>query len=129
MPSSSPPTSTAKLPVPESVPEHVRGLVEELTRLLEASSSPAEFYAAFLGRLLAAMGAEAGAVWVRNPKGDFQLQHEVNRSAVGLEKIENGPAGHLETLRLAAQRTRPLWIPPHSRPEAGSSKPVNPTGH
>src|SRR5438128_678287 len=108
MPPKSTPSTTAPLPTPEGVPEHVRGLVEELTRLLEASLPPAEFHAAFLQRLLAVMGAQAGAVWVRGPQGEFQLQHQVNRAAVGLDEVANGPAVYADTLRIAAQRGRPL---------------------
>src|SRR5262249_6540362 len=70
--------------------------------------------------VLAVMGAQAGAVWVRGSQGDFQQQHAVNLAAVGLEQIDDGPAAHAETLRLAAQRARPFWGPPRSGPEAGS---------
>jgi multidrug efflux pump subunit AcrA (membrane-fusion protein) len=127
----SPPNGSVRLPTPDGVPEHVRGLVEELTGLLEASLPPAEFYAAFLQRVLAVMGAQAGAVWVRGPQGDFQQQHAVNLAAVGLEQIEDGPAAHTETLRLAAHRARPFWVPPRSGPESGSPKRVvaNRTAH
>src|SRR5438034_811121 len=96
--------SSLELPSPDQVPEHVRGLVEELGQLLETSSSPAAFYGGLLQRLLATMGAEAGAVWARSPQGDFQLQHQVNLAAVGLEQIENGRAHHAEMLRLVAER-------------------------
>src|ERR1700693_1456200 len=43
----------------------------ELGRLLAAAPGPDTFYAEFLRRVLAALQAEAGAVWGLGPQGDL----------------------------------------------------------
>ena len=59
--------------------EHARSqllrLRQEIAQLSEADLSPPEYYGEFLQRVMNAIGAPAGAVWIRTPQGNFQLQY------------------------------------------------------
>jgi multidrug efflux pump subunit AcrA (membrane-fusion protein) len=101
--------------------------LEDMARLLETPLPPTEFYAEFLQRVLAATGAVAGSVWGRDPQGNFPLHYQINVAEVGLDQAAHGRACHAEVLRHAAQRDRPLWVPPHSGPDlsAGEIKAAN----
>jgi multidrug efflux pump subunit AcrA (membrane-fusion protein) len=106
--------------------------VEEIGGLLARPTSAEEFHAGFLQGILAATDAQAGAVWGRGPRGDFQIQHQVGLAAVGLEKVAGGRDCHAEALRLAAERRQALWLPPHraaAAPAKGNAAPANLTGH
>jgi biotin carboxyl carrier protein len=111
-------------PAPEATPSDVGRFLEEIARLLEAAPAPNEFYAEFLQRVIAALGGVAGAVWLRTPEGQFQLQYQVNQAAVGLDAVPGGRACHAELLRKAAQRDRPSWAPPRSGPDPAGDQPT-----
>src|SRR5438067_9709944 len=80
------PTLDGERGAPEPLPGPVMQLMEEVGRLLEASLAPAAFFEPFLQRTLAALGAVAAAVWVRTPRDNFQLEHQLNLAAVGLDQ-------------------------------------------
>jgi biotin carboxyl carrier protein len=109
-------------PAAEPGPKRTGRLLEEIAQLLQQSLSPGEFYAEFLQRVLAALRAVAGAVWGRSPQGHLHLQYQINTDEVGLQRLTNGRACHAELLRLAAERERPLWVPPHSGPDTTDGK-------
>jgi multidrug efflux pump subunit AcrA (membrane-fusion protein) len=106
----------------EATPRRSARLLEEIAQLLQSSLSPAEFHAEYLQRVLAALRGVAGAVWGRSPQGHFHLQYQINTVEVGLERITNARACHAELLRLASERDRPLWVPPHSGPDTADGR-------
>ena len=89
-------------------------LRQEIAQLSEAELSPPEYYGEFLQRVMTAIGAPAGAVWVRTPQGNFQLQYQINMRQVGLDKTDTGRQMHGELLRQFALKGQPAIAPPNS---------------
>src|ERR1051325_869773 len=89
-------------------------LLSELSELLGSDLESTEFYRIFLDRLVSTTGTTGGAIWLRASSGVFNLAHGHNWNALGLEAIPDGASCHQHVLQVAAQRERPLWVPPHS---------------
>src|SRR5262245_12238573 len=96
----------------EQTRRQINRLVEEVARLSEQDLPPSEYYGEFLQRVLAAVAAPAGAIWLRTPQGHLQLQYQVNMRQVGLDKSDEDRQAHGELLRQAAQNARPFMVPP-----------------
>src|SRR5436305_11436841 len=104
--------------LPEQTRKQINRLVEEIARLSEMDLTPSDYYGEFLQRVLSAVAAPAGAVWVRTPQGHLQLQYQINIRQVGLDRSETDRQTHDELLRLSAQMARPQMVPPRSGPGA-----------
>ena len=89
-------------------------LFEEVARLSELDLLPADYFGEFLKRVLSALAAPAGAVWMRTPQGNLQLQYQVNLQGLGLNRNEEATQAHQELLRVAFQQPRPFHLPPQS---------------
>jgi hypothetical protein len=116
--------------VVERARRQVNRLAEEIAHLSEMDLQAPDYYAQFLQRVLASFAAPAGAVWLRTPQGNLQLQYQVNMRQVGLDKSEPGRLSHDELLRQAVTRGQPGLLPPHSSmgsPEGGKPGAGNPT--
>jgi hypothetical protein len=116
----------------EQTRKQINRLVEEIARLSETDMSPSDYYGEFLQRVLTAVAAPAGAVWVRTPQGHLQLQYQINIRQAGLDRSETDRQTHDELLRLAAQMGRPQMVPPRSgtgASEEGKPAPGNPTDY
>jgi biotin carboxyl carrier protein len=101
-------------------------LLEELATLLQRNPPPAEFYAEFLPRILTVLRGVAGAIWLRTADGQFQLQYQINRASVGLEKFAGGAASFAELLAVASRREEPFWLLPQTSADA-DERHTNPT--
>ena len=60
--------------VVEQTRQQIRGLVGEISQLAKQEISPEEFYGEFLSRVVSALAAQGGAVWVLNSEGNLALQ-------------------------------------------------------
>jgi hypothetical protein len=126
------PNPQVDLNILEQTRRQINRLVEEIARLSEQDLSPTDYYGQFLQRVLAAVAAPAGAVWVRTPQGHLQLQYQVNIRQVGLDKSDTERQTHDELLRMCAQLARPQLFPPRSgtgTTEDGKPAPGNPTDY
>jgi hypothetical protein len=116
----------------EETRKQINRLFEEVARLCEADLPPAEFYGEFLKRVLTALAAPAGAVWIRTPQGNLQLQFQINMREVGLDASEEGRQSHDELLRQAVMQPKPIYLPPRSSAgpaQPGAQGPGNPTDY
>lgn len=116
----------------EQTRRQINRLVEEVARLSEQDLAPSDYYGEFLQRVLAAVAAPAGAVWVRTPQGNLQLQFQINMKQVGLDGSDEDRQAHGELLRQATMMARPLLVPPRSgtgQQEEGKPAPGNPTDY
>jgi hypothetical protein len=114
----------------EETRRQIQRLFEEVARLSELDLLPPDYFGEFLKRVLAALAAPAGAVWMRTPQGNLQLQYQVNLEKLKLGRSAEAQQAHQELLRLAFQQPRPLHLPPQSfagQPENGQAAPGNPT--
>jgi hypothetical protein len=116
----------------EQVRRQINRLAEEIAHLSEMDVAPAEYYGEFLQRVLTALAAPAGAVWLRTPQGNLQLQYQIKMGQVGLDRAENSRQVHDELLRQAAMKGQPgLIYPQSSVGESTNGAPVagNPTDY
>ena len=63
--------------------EHVAQLAREIEALVDAGGPPEAFFPEFLTRLVFALGAEAGAVWLRDGANRVNLACDVNLAGIG----------------------------------------------
>jgi multidrug efflux pump subunit AcrA (membrane-fusion protein) len=108
----------------------IRQLVGEVAQLAAADISPREFYEGFLSRVLAAMAAIGGGVWLKQPDGALKLAYHANLPATGLLEQQDSP-GHRRLLTRVLESKQALVVPPHAAGASGSptSDPDNPTPH
>lgn len=116
----------------ERARQQINRLVEEVARLSEQDLPPPNYYAEFLERVLQAIAAPAGAVWVKTAQGNLQCQYHVNIRQVGIDKDDTTRQSHSELLRQASQLGRAMLVPPHSgagAPDEVGSLAANPTDY
>lgn len=116
----------------EQARRQINRLAEEIAQLSEMELSPPEYYGEFLQRLMTAIAAPAGAVWVKTPQGNLQIQYQINMRQVGLDQAENSRAQHDELLRQVTTQVQPRIIMPHSstgEADEGKTVPGNPTDY
>lgn len=114
----------------EQARRQINKLAEEIAHLSEMDLAPPQYFAEFLQRLLLAIAAPAGAVWLRTAQGNLQLQFQINMREVGLDRSEQARQSHDELLRQALLRGQPALFAPQSSlgpPEGGGTAPGNPT--
>src|ERR1700682_3416979 len=97
----------------EQARRQINRLAEEIAQLSEMELSPPEYYGEFLQRLMAAIAAPAGAVWIKTPQGNLQIQYQINMRQVGLDREETTRAQHDELLRQVTTKAQPGIILPH----------------
>jgi hypothetical protein len=80
----------------------INQIAEEIAQLAEADTSLTDFYNEFLKRIYFAVQAFAGAIWIRTPQGNLQVQCDLNVRSVGLDNAPDSRPMHNELLRQAA---------------------------
>ncbi len=126
--------STTEAPGPgasqiEKTKQQIRRLVSEIARLSETDVSDEEFFPNYLGRVLAALAAPAGAVWLRNEAGVLELVYQINLQEVGFDRL--GEAAQQRHGRLLGQiltNNRGTSVPAQSGGSEADS-PGNPTDY
>ena len=116
----------------EQMRQQINRLAEEIAHISEMDLAPAEYYGEYLQRVLTCLQAPAGAVWLRTPQGNLQLQYQINMRQVGLDQTETSRQTHDELLRQAAMQGQPRLVPPQSSvgtPEKGAVVAGNPTDY
>jgi hypothetical protein len=73
----------------EQTRSQIRGLVSEIAQLAKSELSPLEFYTEFLNRVVSALAAHGGAVWVLGEEGSLELQYHINLVDTNLALAEN----------------------------------------
>jgi hypothetical protein len=111
----------------EQARRQINRLAEEIAHLSEMDLQPQQYYGEFLQRVLTAIAAPAGAIWLRTPQGNLQLQYQINMRHVGLDRDEKSRETHNKLLEEAYKKAQPGLIPPHSGATEGGSGAGNPT--
>jgi hypothetical protein len=97
----------------ESERKKINRLVEEIAHLGEQAMSPAEYFDAFLTRVLTAVAAPAGAAYMFQSDRSLRLVYCINYNLVGLSDVAARQT-HSNLLRFALRTAKPLLAPPHS---------------
>jgi hypothetical protein len=98
----------------EQARRQIARLAEEIAHLSEMELDPPGYHQEFLQRLLMAIAAPAGAMWLKTPQGNLQLQCHINMQQVGLDQTETSRQTHDELLRQAITRGQAGMVPPRS---------------
>jgi multidrug efflux pump subunit AcrA (membrane-fusion protein) len=112
----------------EQTKNQIRKLVAEIAELAEADIQPAEFHAEFLTRVVAAVAASGGALWLLDGKGGLKLQHQLEFRLTGLMDGRVRSQPHDALLGCMIQATQPQIIPPGAAVE-GVPNAGNPTSY
>jgi hypothetical protein len=116
----------------EQARRQINRLAEEIAQISDMDLPPSDYFGEFLQRVMTAIAAPAGAVWVRTPQGNLQLQYQINMRQVGMDRGPEIRTMHDELLRHATAKQQPALIMPHSSigpPEGGVAAPGNPTDY
>jgi multidrug efflux pump subunit AcrA (membrane-fusion protein) len=104
--------------------QEIRLLVQEVAQLAQSELSPDEFYAAFLPRVVSAMGAVGGVVWSIGESGRLRNAFQINLDQTGIDAAEHRPR-HGALLKKAISSNQALVAPPRSG--GGSDEAGNPS--
>lgn len=104
--------------------QEIRVLVQEVAQLAQSELSPDDFYAAFLPRVVSAMGAVGGVVWSIGESGRLRIAFQINLDQTGIDAAEHRPR-HGGLLKKAISSNQALVAPPRSG--GGSDEAGNPS--
>ena len=90
----------------------IRTLVQEISQLAAQEIGPDEFYAGFLTRVVGAMAAVGGAVWVTGESGRLKLQYQVNYRETGAEATPQARTRHGLLIKSVFGGTQAVLVPP-----------------
>ena len=110
----------------EQTKQQIRGLVREIAKLAKSDVSTTDFYEGFLGRVISALAAEGGALWMIDDEQRLQLQYQINLQATGLAEDQQRQLRHGRLLQKVCEGGQPTLIAPHSGP-ADDDSAANPT--
>ena len=96
----------------EQTKNQIRKLVAEIAELAESDIQPAEFHVEFLNRVVAAVAASGGALWLADGRGGLKLQHQLEFGQTGLFQNRQRAQPHDALLGVMMQATQPQIIPP-----------------
>jgi multidrug efflux pump subunit AcrA (membrane-fusion protein) len=112
----------------EQTKQQIRGLVGEIAQLVKSDLDSDEFYAAFMQRIVSALAAAGGAVWLVGEGGEMKVNYQINLQGALLDDDDEEGKKHKRLLSYVAQSGEPQLVPPHS--SFGDDGTVaNPTEH
>ncbi len=110
----------------EQTKQQIRGLVSEIAQLSKSELGPDEFYPAFLQRIVSALAAIGGAVWVIRDGRRLDLAYQIKMSETLLAPDSEDAARHFALLTRIAASGEPSLVPPQSG-TADETAAANPT--
>jgi hypothetical protein len=121
----------------EKTKQQIRGLVSEIAQLSKSDLGPEEFYSGFLQRVVQALAAVGGAVWVLGEGRKPTLSYQINISEKLLDKESDEAQKHFRLLDYVVHSNSGQLVPPLSgfQDERMGANPtrqllvINPLGH
>jgi hypothetical protein len=110
----------------EQTKNQIRKLVGEIAELAESDIQPQDFHVEFLNRVVAAVAANGGALWMLDGRGTLRLAHQLEFRQTGLLDNRQRSQPHEALLGLMMQANGPQIIPPGAAVE-GVPNAGNPT--
>ena len=106
--------------------QQIRNLVREIAQLAQSDANVGDFYEGFLGRVVSALAAEGGAIWILSDDDRLELQYQINLKNTGLHDGEEDQARHGLLLKKVLAGGQPMMIAPHAG-APGDEEAANPT--
>lgn len=110
----------------EETKQQIRGLVNEIAALAKSGATAEEFYPEFLQRIVTALAAAGGAVWLLDDDRQLRLQYQINAEPTVLAGDGDDSLRHSRLIRRVAQTGQSLLVPPYSGTTDGDAE-GNPT--
>ncbi|HEX5104954.1 MAG TPA: HlyD family efflux transporter periplasmic adaptor subunit, partial [Pirellulaceae bacterium] len=123
----SPATGTPDPHLVAEMKQEIRVLVQEIAELAAGDLSPEEFYSGFLARVVSAMAAVGGAIWITGESGKLKLACQVNLAQTGVERTPQDRTRHGLLLKNVMSGAQAVIAPPASGTAAAEAG--NPTEH
>src|SRR5262245_6078370 len=93
--------SSGQFPTAETIEktkQQIRGLVGEIAQLAKSEMEPDEFYSAFLQRVVQALAAKGGAIWVLGEGKKPELAYQMDISPTLLDRESDEASKHFRLL-------------------------------
>jgi hypothetical protein len=113
----------------EETKAQIRGLVNEIAQLAKSGATSEEFYPELLTRIITALAAAGGAVWLLDEDRQLRLHYQINAepSILDIDDQANDDATrHTRLITRAANAAQSLLVPPYSGTTDGDAE-GNPT--
>jgi hypothetical protein len=110
-------TATESRPSQESIEQtkqQIRTLVSEISQLSRSDIAPEEYYAAFLQKIVSALAAVGGAVWLLAEGRRLQLTYQINMSQSLLDNASDDAGKHFKLLDHVVRSEEGALVPPLS---------------
>ncbi len=101
----------------ERTKEEIRQLIRQMQALAEQDLPPGTFFAEYLTRLIKALAAVGGAIWLRTPSGQIQLACELAYLDKADWTQDRSSTGHGAFLAFLLDEGEPSLLRPHAGPE------------
>ncbi|MEO8494640.1 MAG: HlyD family efflux transporter periplasmic adaptor subunit [Planctomycetota bacterium] len=98
----------------EQTKQQIRSLVSEISQLSKSEIGAEEYYAAFLQRVVSALAAVGGAVWIVEEGRRLQLAYQINLSQTLLDSSSEDAGRHLRLLNQVINSSEGNLFPPLS---------------
>ena len=110
----------------ENTKRHIRTLVNEITELSKSDAKAAEYYPAVLQRIISALAASGGAVWLVDDEGSMRLAHQIQMDSSLMQANNQEAMLHGRLLTRLFSQGRAELIPPMSGSgeESGEGNPT-----
>jgi len=110
----------------EETKQQIRGLVNEIAALVKSGATAEEFYPELLQRIVTALAAPGGAIWLLDEDRQMRLQYQINAEPSILQDDGDDAMRHKRLIRRVAQTGQSLIVPPYSGTTDGDAE-GNPT--
>ncbi len=97
----------------EETKQQIRALVNEIASLSKSGMPAEEYYPQLLQRIIAALAAPGGAIWLFDQERDLRITYQINAAEAVLEEGEDGQR-HKRLIRRIAANGQGLLVPPYS---------------
>ncbi|MCA9224200.1 MAG: efflux RND transporter periplasmic adaptor subunit [Planctomycetales bacterium] len=98
----------------EQTKQQIRGLVGEIAQLSKSGMSAEEYYPAFLQRIVSALAAVGGAVWLLGDNQRPRLSYQINISDTLLDPESEEAIRHVRLMNQLVRGGEPQLVPPLS---------------
>jgi multidrug efflux pump subunit AcrA (membrane-fusion protein) len=98
----------------EQTRSQIRGLVSEIAQLAKSDLGPLEFYTEFLNRVVSALAAHGGAVWMLGEEGGLELQYQINLVDTNLASNQESLQQHGQLLHKVLRSGEGSLVAPRS---------------
>ncbi|MBC8355875.1 MAG: efflux RND transporter periplasmic adaptor subunit [Planctomycetes bacterium] len=98
----------------EQTKQQIRSLVSEISQLSKSDIGAEEYYAAFLQRVVSALAAVGGAIWLVEEGRRLQLAYQINLSQTLLDSSSDDASRHLRLLNQVINSGEGNLFPPLS---------------